>query len=1177
MAKGTSSEHRVKIVPDFADVVREAQKVGKRTQDIIAAATEKGVGKAMKAQIRALNDLEKRRADLEKKHHDLAQALDDKRTGEYEKKLESTLRRINELTRDLNDQTIDEEVKKAKRAEVKKLKEKKALLDRFIGETEDTLVQSLAQLNRELSGSMHEQEKTMRSLARASDQVARGSARSSKIMAMFRRDAERGADDWADSLSGSLDNFKSKLTNFDLASTLQGGLGGAGKGIGGLAEMLSGFGASRGGMLGGMAGALGSTLMVVGPLVAALGVLGGAILALDSQIKDANKSIVNTFGTRSVMNLGMGSFEDNLKVVRHATQDLVSVLGLTEQEAVGVLDAFDAGGVTFSRLTKGVRDQAQAQRALQGSIVATAATAKSLGVGVNEFIGTMTEYMDSLALSLDDVTGQFSLVAKQAAEAGFSTRRFYSLIVQATAGQASLNTRLDTTAQLMIKMAKVLGEKQAAEALGGAAGAFKDMGTSDRYRTMMTTGMGRTKRVIEQSARRQAASFTQRSDLNVSNLTKAMKDSGVAIDPSAFADQTGQTLVKELSMLSRTDQAKMLAAITSSSDKEIQAQGRALSQLVMVTRGTSGNMADMSDALSALDPGATIAMKLQSAMAVLGRPIHELSGVQRMAAEQITGMSGAQFEQYQALAAQAEGQFMILKSIRKEGLPEDPAARKELNERLIKQYGGMFDEQGRIVDHSGQEITSAMDLLTSTVENGEFEAKIARSEDLDLAYKAFDATVSISDILGNEINNWLRRLYEEFGVPVTNMMSDLVGRLIGGEDRETRMSRQGFEMAASKRIQAANVERLGAGRTIAQLERKKELTDEEKSQLEHARETVEIADAVIKSMQAAQERVRQGNTWDLRAKSLHSGGTYDTVILSPEDAAKQVEARAVKRARAGRTVTPVSAAPAVAPVATPVTAPVAPPVASSPAARVAQENTEAVTDAMAASGETVAETTSQEAEETRVVIEDQAKQSRTHLEKILTRGQKLGNALARSNLPDAIVEAQVRQQFASLAFASGLGDEAVKTAMEEYFSTGKISGGLTEALRSQGAFEADSPLAGLMASLGIMPGERGAGRVGGLHRLPTRSESGSSGGGPRVDDLVEDFIYRGDGVRGTITPIDSADEFVGMKPGGPVDQAMRGGGAVINIYGGDERRVYDVVKRVLTQAGIGPTRVGSRA
>jgi hypothetical protein len=72
---------------------------------------------------------------------------------------------------------------------------------------------------------------------------------------------------------------------------------------------------------------------------------------------------------------------------------------------------------------------------------------------------------------------------------------------------------------------------------------------------------------------------------------------------------------------------------------------------------------------------------------------------------------------------------------------------------------------------------------------------------------------------------------------------------------------------------------------------------------------------------------------------------------------------------------------------------------------------------------------------------------------------------------------------------------------------------------------------------------------------------------------VDDFIYQGDASGGRVTPINSQDEFVGMKPGGPVAQAMGGGKSVtVNINGGDEARVYSVVKRVLTETGYGDRR-----
>ena len=69
---------------------------------------------------------------------------------------------------------------------------------------------------------------------------------------------------------------------------------------------------------------------------------------------------------------------------------------------------------------------------------------------------------------------------------------------------------------------------------------------------------------------------------------------------------------------------------------------------------------------------------------------------------------------------------------------------------------------------------------------------------------------------------------------------------------------------------------------------------------------------------------------------------------------------------------------------------------------------------------------------------------------------------------------------------------------------------------------------------------------------------------------LQDFIYRGDGTRGTINPINKRDEFFGAKPGGAIDKAINGGGGgVVNIYiSGDEAKVYNVVKRVIQESGL---------
>jgi len=89
----------------------------------------------------------------------------------------------------------------------------------------------------------------------------------------------------------------------------------------------------------------------------------------------------------------------------------------------------------------------------------------------------------------------------------------------------------------------------------------------------------------------------------------------------------------------------------------------------------------------------------------------------------------------------------------------------------------------------------------------------------------------------------------------------------------------------------------------------------------------------------------------------------------------------------------------------------------------------------------------------------------------------------------------------------------------------------------------------------------------------------------KLGQPVNDFIYRGDSLGGVITPINKRDEFLGMKPGGPVEGALKDmkGPAVayagatprptnvtVNINGGDLGKVYEVVKTVLRQSGLRP-------
>ena len=157
----------------------------------------------------------------------------------------------------------------------------------------------------------------------------------------------------------------------------------------------------------------------------------------------------------------------------------------------------------------------------------------------------------------------------------------------------------------------------------------------------------------------------------------------------------------------------------------------------------------------------------------------------------------------------------------------------------------------------------------------------------------------------------------------------------------------------------------------------------------------------------------------------------------------------------------------------------------------------------------------------------------------LLKGKDLGDGLATSRLPDAIAEADARMR-------------------------------LTEALFKEGKSEAD--VARILSGENLSPTDRAG----------TESQNLVKALGLRRTQVQQaqaqnDFIYQNRGSQSIVTPISSQDSVIGAKPGGALSNlAGRAGGAGnvnIHINGGDERRVFEVVKRAIQQAGIAPTRV----
>jgi len=313
-------------------------------------------------------------------------------------------------------------------------------------------------------------------------------------------------------------------------------------------------------------------------------------------------------------------------------------------------------------------------------------------------------------------------------------------------------------------------------------------------------------------------------------------------------------------------------------------------------------------------------------------------------------------------------------------------------------------------------------------------------------------------------------------------------------------------------------------------------------------------------LRAARARINSGNTWDIRAG--RGRDELDTLLgrFGVANPNLNVSLANLEKTSGGL---PTAAIPTPAVAASPA-------VAAPPAVTVAPSNTDtnatqtqAVTQAVAQASTVATDVAKSNAADAQKNANQRHQQSQQHLTRLLTRETKLGDALARSRLPDAIVEAQVRQEVMALGTASGLSAEDSAAAAAKFMEEGVLNDSLRNALTAHPELSA----AAMHAGIGTLDLGTRASR----YRVPRATD------GVTTEDPVEDFIYRGNGVRGTITPIATDDQFFGARPGGAIDQAVngRGGGTVINNIYGDERRTYDIVKRVLREAGLVPSRIGN--
>lgn len=441
----------------------------------------------------------------------------------------------------------------------------------------------------------------------------------------------------ADSFSDALNDLSSGDVK-KFTSVLSKSLMGVGRG----ATAAAGTGASAGIFAG-----LGKALAVLGGAAIAVGAIAKLLLDADSQTKDWNKSILQTAGSMDLMLskgvLGFQNLEQELRNVRSSAIDVGYEFRQTPEDMLRIVSAANEAGLTLREIPQYFSDSGDQAEGFHSMMRQSLIAAKALGVETSQIAEMSASWIHDFGGGLDTVRAGYAAIFRASLDAGIGSRRFFSMVQQATAGLALYNVRIEQTAALIAGLGDAIGEQEAAALVADLQKGFVDEGMTDRMGRVLRAG-GAARQVIGAEAGATAETFLASSMSE--EMAKVFEASGIG---TAGTDE----MLQGLSQLTH-DQQRILIRRAAREDK---AAARQLDNLINLSKGMKGGVGAQAKALESLTAGGKLAMQLQAAQGIDGTPLYKMNAMQLAAFENSTGIQGELLKQMRLVDQQLRDQY----------------------------------------------------------------------------------------------------------------------------------------------------------------------------------------------------------------------------------------------------------------------------------------------------------------------------------------------------------------------------------------------------------------------------------------------------------------------------------------------------------------------------------------
>jgi len=527
---------------------------------------------------------------------------------------------------------------------------------------------------------------------------------------------------------------------------------------------------------------MGKAIAKVGMALGAIAAVAGVILVivkafmdLDKVIKDMNKSLVETAGAADFgfdrAEAGAGAFKKELEKIRRETTGLNQnwddfAAKTAEQQAV--LRALNEAGLTFAMMRDNMKQVNTYMRNYTDAAGLVLTYARAIGMESTQMAQAMGQLVLRGTIDIQQVGEQFSTITREAERAGFQTKRFFSAVVEASSGMAFYGLRIEETTKLLSTMGSMIGQVYSEDVFRKIQGKFKGS-FQDMLKTVLLVGEERVTDLYQQAFETRIAQLERQT--GISDLRQMVESAGsleefqqriLGIEGLQGKDIT------ELMQLGRLRLATMRGNVGAQAT-QMGAAGPAFQTIMALTatepfRAFGDNIGEAFNAAiqdEEMGPGIIAALE----------HLHDL-----------TGEDGPKLIE---LASTSSGQVKYLQTIAKQG-GEIPQWAKDLGVTIENQG----TEEAKIMK-DGVQILGWEDLFRAQVESRIDQQKAMMSE-REIAKAMWEETKSLHDTVSQAILGILTDIYAVVGA-ILDVMT------WGKSEEEKEKLRQQWQTKAAQR------------------------------------------------------------------------------------------------------------------------------------------------------------------------------------------------------------------------------------------------------------------------------------------------------------------------------------------------------------------------------------------